>query len=55
MFGEKLEWNVKVILDGRVGMASYYGFATKEEAEQEAEKWRNCGLVTDSIEVTNDW
>ena len=43
------KWNVKITINGKSGMPSYYGFKTKREAQAEADRWIQKGFEAEVV------
>ena len=43
------KWNVKITINGKVGVPFYYGFKTKREAQAEADRWLVKGFEAEVI------
>ena len=43
------KWNVRITINGKAGVAFYYGFKTKKEAEEEASRWIAKGFEAEVI------
>ena len=43
------KWNVRITINGKVGVPFYYGFKTKREAAEEANRWIEKGFEEEVI------
>ena len=43
------KWNVRITINGKVGVPFYHGFKTKREAIAEANRWIESGFEAEVI------
>ena len=43
------KWNVRITINGKTGVPFYYGFKTKREAPEEANRWIVQGFEAEVI------
>ena len=43
------KWNVRITINGKAGVPFYYGFKTKREAAEEANRWIAKGFGAEVI------
>ena len=43
------QWNVRITINGKSGVPFYYGFKTKREAIDEAQRWISKGYDAEVI------
>ena len=43
------KWNVRITINGKAGVPFYYGFKTKREATEEANRWIEKGFGAEVI------
>lgn len=43
------KWNVRITINGKAGVPFYYGFKTKREAQDEANRWLAKGFEAEVV------